>query len=160
MALLRGDEAPDEILPIAYGMEEGLATFYSAMASREADVEVVDLFNQLSEIEQKHKQRLLGVYLDLDPSVTDRETFESRVVAGLMEGGFTTEEFLEKNTETLKTVSDIINIAMMLETQALDLYLRYSQKITGQKSKTILFDIAEQEKAHLRALGSLMDIKA
>ncbi len=64
-----------------------------------------------------------------------------------MEGGFTTEEFLEKNKPTMQTIPGVLDIAMMLETQAMDLYLRYSQKIEEDRSKKILYDIAEEEKA-------------
>jgi rubrerythrin len=159
MSLVRGDESPEEILIIAYGMEEGLREFYSETAGRMDDVEIVDLFKELSEVEEKHKQRLFTVYLEIDKSVSDKEGFESRIVKDVMEGGFTTREFLEKNEEALKTVPDIINIAMMLETQALDLYLRYSQRISDPKGREILYDIAEEEKTHLRTLGRLMDSK-
>ncbi len=74
-----------------------------------------------------------------------------------MEGGYTTEEFLEQNRDSMKTVFDVLNIAMMLETQAFDLYMRYSQKAKDEKSKAVLYDIAEDEKAHLASLGRLME---
>jgi rubrerythrin len=77
----------------------------------------------------------------------------------VMEGGFTTEEFLEKNKPAMQTIPGVLNIAMMLEAQAMDLYLRYSQKIEEDKSKKILYDIAEEEKAHLGSLGRLLEIK-
>jgi len=60
----------------------------------------------------------------------------------------------------MDTVEGVLNIAMMLETQALDLYLRYSQKAENEESKTVLYDIAEEEKAHLATLGRLMEAKA
>ncbi len=46
---------------------------------------------------------------------------------------------------------------MMLETQALDLYLRYSQKAEDEESRNVLYRIAEDEKAHLTALGDMME---
>jgi rhodanese-related sulfurtransferase/rubrerythrin len=159
MDLLKGDEGPDEIILIAYGMEQGLGSFYSAMAERVDDIEVADLFKKLSEIEEKHKKRLLKVYISLDQSVSDEETFESRILSDVMEGGFTTQEFLKKNEEALHTIPDVINIAMMLETQALDLYLRFSQKVGYDKSKAVLFNISEEEKSHLSFLGRMMDRK-
>ena len=107
----------------------------------------------------KHKQRLFSIYLSLDQSVSDKETFESKTVSDVMEGGFTIEEFLEQNRPAMQTIPDVLNIAMMLETQALDLYLRYTQKITDDKGKTTLFDIAEEEKAHLVALGRLLETR-
>jgi sulfur-carrier protein adenylyltransferase/sulfurtransferase len=76
-----------------------------------------------------------------------------------MEGGFTTPEFLEQNRPAMKTIPGVLDIAMMLETQALDLYMRYSQRIDDDNSKKVLYDIAEEEKAHLGSLGRLLEIK-
>jgi rubrerythrin len=157
MARLRGDETPEEIITLAYGMEEGLGDFYKIMAERNEDGEVASLFLRLAGFEENHKQRLFELYATLDNSVTDRDSFEARIVSDAMEGGFTTEEFLERNRAAMETIPDLISVAMMLETQALDLYLRYSQRTEDDKSKAVLFDIAEEEKAHLRALGDLMD---
>lgn len=48
---------------------------------------------------------------------------------------------------------------MMIETQSLDLYLRYSQKSSDKRTKAILFDLAEEEKDHLKALGDMIEKK-
>ena len=71
--------------------------------------------------------------------------------------GFTTKEFLEENRPVMETTADILSLAMMLETQALDLYLRYSQKAEDEESRRVLYGIAEDEKAHLVALGEMME---
>jgi rubrerythrin len=160
MALLRGDETSQEIIILAYGMEDGLALFYKNLAERMDDPEVVSLLSKLGKIEQNHKQRLFDLYLTLDPAMTDKDAFEADIVSGVMEGGFTTEEFMEKNKDSMETVPDVLNVAMMLESQAMDLYMRYSEKSKDDKSKTVLYDIAEEEKAHLKALGRLMDERA
>jgi rubrerythrin len=78
----------------------------------------------------------------------------------MMEGGLTTEEFIAENRSAMKTVSDILDVAMMLEAQALDLYMRYSQKTKAPESKETLYTIAEEEKAHLEALGHLRGARA
>jgi sulfur-carrier protein adenylyltransferase/sulfurtransferase len=157
MVLLRGDETSQEIIVLAYGMEDGLAGFYKNLSERMDDPEVVGLLNKLAKIEKNHKKRLFDLYITFEPTVTDMETFEDDIVADVMEGGFTTEEFLEKNTGSMKTLPDVLSMAMMLETQAMDLYMRYSEKSKDVKSKAVLFDIAEEEKAHLKALGRLME---
>ncbi|MGA8140624.1 MAG: sulfurtransferase, partial [Desulfobaccales bacterium] len=41
--------------------------------------------------------------------------------------------------------------------QALDLYLRFADKLSRQDAKQILFKIAREEKAHLASLGLLLD---
>ena len=159
MVLLKGDETSQEIIVLAYGMEDGLAGFYGTMSKKMDDTEMVELLNKLAKIEENHKKRLFDLYVTLESNVTDRETFEHDIVTDVMEGGFSTEEFLEKNSDSMKTVPDVLSIAMMLETQAMDLYMRYSEKVEMGKSKSILYDIAEEEKAHLKSLGRLMEQK-
>jgi len=159
MALLRGDETPVEIIVLAYGMEDGLKRFYLTADETMVfdDPDVKGLLKKLAGIEEKHKQRLFDLYLQIEPSEIERDSFEKDIVSDIMEGGFTTEEFLEKNRTAMKTVPDLLSIAMMLEAQAMDLYVRYAQKIPGEKGRTILQDMAEEEKMHLKSLGRLMD---
>jgi sulfur-carrier protein adenylyltransferase/sulfurtransferase len=159
MSFMRGDETIEEIIVLAYGMEEGLRSFYTVVSERADDPDVADLAARLSKIEDRHKERLFSLYLNMHSSIASREAFESDIVAGIMEGGFTTEEFLEQNREAMTTAPDLLNIAMMLEAQALDLYMRYSEKIEDEPGKSILYDLAEEEKGHLTSLGRLMDKK-
>jgi rubrerythrin len=159
MVHLTGEETPTQIAVIAYGLEQGLADFYSKVAATNQESDVVDLLKNLAGIEEKHKEKVFDLYRALDPAVTDKQTFESQTVSRMMEGGFTTEEFLEQNREAMQTAEGVLNIAMMLETQGLDLYMRYAQKSENEKSRNVLFEIAEDEKAHLDALGRLMEAK-
>jgi len=135
-------------------------TEWKSLSERMDDSEVVGVLTKLAEIEQNHKQRLFDLYITLDPAVTNKDEFEDDIVTDVMEGGFTTEEFLEKNSDSMKKVPDALSMAMMLETQAMDLYMRYSEKAGDEKSKAVLYDIAEEEKGHLKALGRLMEQKA
>jgi len=159
MSYLRGDEDVMVIIALAYGMEEGLRGFYEAVSDRAEDPDVAGLAAKLSEIEERHKERLFALYVSLHSTTALREAFESDTVAGVMEGGFTTEEFLHQNRDAMTTVPDLLNIAMMLEAQALDLYMRYSEKLQDDPGKGVLYDLAEEEKGHLASLGRLMEKK-
>ena len=159
MALITGDESPADIIVLAYGMEQGLRGFYDMMASRTKDDAVKKMFLKLATIEDRHKERLFKLYTTIDKSVSEPERFEKDVVVRAMEGGLTTKEFLAQNQPVLQTIPEVLEIAMMIETQALDLYLRYSGESKDDKTRSVLFDIAEEEKAHLEALGRLMDEK-
>jgi len=159
MVYLRGVETPADIVLLAYGMEEGLGQLYLRLAEMTEDAEVRGLLSKLAGIEKKHKERLYEVYLTFHPSVEDRQVFEDRVKPGVMEGGFTVEEYLEENKPALQTTENVLNMAMMLETQALDLYLRYSQKVRNAKGEEVLNDLAEEEKAHLAALARLVEAR-
>jgi len=159
MMFVKGDEKVKEIVLLAYGMEYGLEEFYSTLALESGDPEVTEILTRLSRVEENHQKKLFELYLTLGPDPVDRETFESKRVSEMMEGGFTTGEFLQQHRDTMNTVPEIVSIAMMLETQALDLYLRFSQKVKDEKSKNVLYEIGDEEKAHLEMLGRLLEKK-
>lgn len=159
MINLKGTETPQEVIVLAYAMEQGLADFYSRVSAMTQDQELVDLLGKLTGFEIKHKDRLFALYQSLEPATQERALFEERIVPGVMEGGFTGDEFLEKNKPLLNAVQDLLSLAMMLEAQALDLYTRYSQKIQDSRSRSVLHEIAEEEKVHLAALGGLVDAR-
>jgi rhodanese-related sulfurtransferase/rubrerythrin len=157
MGYLTGDESTKEVLALAYGMEQGLAEFYTSVARKTENKEIQKVLTKLIGIEEKHKEKLYNLYLSLDPETGTRDKLESQALSGVMEGGFTTEEFLEQNLSLLDTPNHLLSLAMMLETQAFDLYMRYSQKAKDQQSRKVLQEIGEEEKAHIASLGRLLD---
>ena len=46
MAYVRGDETAEEILALAYGMEEGLGAFYAALGLRTQDPALKSVFDK------------------------------------------------------------------------------------------------------------------
>jgi rubrerythrin len=159
MDLVRGDESPGEIIRLAYGMEMSLGSFYETMSNRMEDKDVVELLNQLASIEEKHKQYLLKMLGSIEPLEVDRAAFELEISSTIMEGGFDSDEFIKKNEEFIRSVTGLLDVAMMLETQALDLYLRFAEKIESNEATEILFKISDEEKGHLAALGRLREEK-
>jgi sulfur-carrier protein adenylyltransferase/sulfurtransferase len=159
MIALRGEESPQEVIVLAYGMEQGLADFYKRVLGLIPDVEVKKVIGKLVQIEEKHTDRLFALYQSLEPATHERAVFEERIVSDVMEGGFTGEEFLEKNRPLLDTAENLLGLAMMLEAQALDLYTRYAQKVEDVQSRSVLHNIAEEEKAHLATLGALVEAR-
>jgi len=157
MARIGGRETPAEIMILAYGMEEGLESFYTLMAARSDGKEVSGLFDKLAGIEVRHKEKLFELYRDHAEAGINKQAFEQKIVVTAMEGGLTTEEFLASHQAVLETREEVVGLAMELETQALDLYLRYSSALENEKTKKVLFQLAEDEKAHLRSLGNLME---
>jgi len=157
--LVRGDETPAEIAALAYGMEECVQTFYKEMHNRAEDEELKGLFSKLASIEEKHKQTILELSAKIGTVGKGIEISKADTGGLVMEGGFDMVEFMAQNEPMLKTIPHVIELAMMLETQALDLYLRFADKSTNTETKTILFKIAGEEKAHLAALGRLLEEK-
>lgn len=156
MLFLKGDETPQEVIALSYGLEEGLQKFYAAAANLAIDPEVVRILARLAEIEVRHKQRLFELYLAVESNPLDREAFAVEINSEMTEGGFSPDKLLEQNLPTFKSAADVLNFAMMLEAQAMDLYMRYANKCEDQQVKAILFKMADEEKAHLQSLGDLL----
>ena len=157
MTMITGSESPIAILAVAYGMENGLKLFYQKIAADMPEGNTATLLNKLAGVEVKHGDRLFEIAKTLDVTVDTPEALLSRIDASLMEGGYTVDEFIDKYQSRLNTPRDVLNMAMTLEAQALDLYMRYAHKMAEPESRDILLKIADEEKAHLTALGVLMD---
>ena len=156
MMLLKGSETPGEIIFLAYGLEEGLRKFYSSSSKLAIDSAVIGILTKLAEIEVKHKQRLFDLYLTIDPTAPDIVTFEKRISSVLMEGGFEPDNLMEQSIQQFKNAAGVLDFAMMLEAQAMDLYMRYAEKSQNPEVKNILFKMANEEKAHLKSLGDIL----
>lgn len=74
-----------------------------------------------------------------------------------MEGGLTTSEYLERFHPDLANVVDVVSMAMSIEAQALDLYIRAASWADDEENRAILERIASEEKTHLGKLGQHFD---
>ncbi len=157
--LVRGDETPGEITQLACSMERALQFFYETMLGRTQDAELQDLFMQLAQAEINHRQRLRQVYQQLEPAGQEADACSDTVTSETLEGGFDLKEFLAANEAHLDTAPHVLDLAMMLETQALDLYLRFADRCAQAATRTILFAVADEEKLHLSRLGRLLEEK-
>jgi rhodanese-related sulfurtransferase/rubrerythrin len=157
MDIVRGDETPTEVIRLAYGMEHNLATFYRKIRDRIPNGELAQLLGKLASIEDKHKQSLFELYNTMEPFPVDRQAFESDVSVTFLEGGFNPEEFTKNNEKFLGAEDTVLDLAMMLEAQAMDLYMRFADRLEKQGAKDILYKISQEEKSHLEALGKLRE---
>ncbi|MBI5252497.1 MAG: ferritin-like domain-containing protein [Desulfomonile tiedjei] len=157
MDMISGDETPSEIIKLAYAMEQSLGEFYRVAKTKTKDDSVVGLLDRLASIEEKHKQYLLELYNELGATPASVESFDDQAAEQIMEGGFRTNEFMRRNERFLSDVRLLLDLAMMLEAQALDLYLRFADKTENERTKSVLHRIGDEEKTHLIALGKLRD---
>lgn len=155
--LLTGNESIEETLIIAYSLEAGLQDFYVTMIDKVDADEVKSLFRKLSDIEVIHQNRILKEYVQITGKEIDRDTFESEQVEKAVEGGLTTDEYIRLFKPDLNVLSDIVDLAMSIEAQALDLYTRVANRSTDERSRGALNKIAEEERVHLEQLAKLMD---
>ncbi len=151
------NEEPLEVLKVAYSMEQGLREFYLTLGKEAKKEKVKALFSKLAEIEVKHQMSIYIAYNNISKDDVNKNDFETMVEAKALEGGLTTEEYLDLFKPDLNSATDVISLAMSIEAQALDLYQRVSTKIGNKESKDVINKIANEEKAHLASLGKLMD---
>jgi rhodanese-related sulfurtransferase/rubrerythrin len=157
--MVRGDESPEEMLKLAFGLEQALEIFYDKCLEQAEDNDLKDLFNKLEHVEAVHKKKIYERYAALVPDAPDMAALEADVTSDIMEGGFRVKEFLAANQPWLKPLHQVLELAMMLETQALDLYLRFAEKSGEEGTKQVLFTLADEEKGHLKSLSRLFDEK-
>ncbi len=157
LALFSGNESPEETLVVAYSLEAGLHDFYMSMIPRMKNSDAKNLFGKLSEIEIRHQDTIFKEYLEIMGKSVNRKEFEKTVIVEAVEGGLTSEEYANMFQPDWESTKDIVDIAMSIEAQALDLYLRVSNQSIDPKSKKVLLQIASEERIHLTQLGKLME---
>ena len=160
MIVFSGDETPREVVFKAYAMEQNLQNFYLRRAETEAGGELKSLFEELAGFEEVHKKTLYNIYGRVAEEKMDREAFEAKALseAGeLTEGGVDIDAFLDEYGESLGREQGVFHLAAMVETQALDYYLRCAERMDKPETKDLFQLLAREEKAHLKLLAKFMD---
>ncbi len=156
MILLKGDESPEAVIALAYGLEQSLQAFYTAGAEVVGNATAAALLRMLADIETRHQRRLYELYQTLVTPAAGEDEFTARVNTDLMEGGFAVAEFMARHRTALATQESVLELAMSIEAQGMDLYMRYAERVADPKAKEILRGLADEEKAHLTRLGEMI----
>jgi sulfur-carrier protein adenylyltransferase/sulfurtransferase len=162
---IKGDESPEEIIRLAYRMEEGLKKFHEAFHAKTDDAALRALLTRLIKAEESHEKSLLALRsIDLSAQASPNlEVLPDQILefpgngSHLMEGGIDMDAFMKQNQAYLKDVPGYLDVAMMIETQAFDLYLRMATDSRNVLTRKILYRIGNEEKAHLELLGEYLN---
>lgn len=157
MEFFTGQESAEDSIIAAYGLEEGLREFYLTMQDKTSEQEAINLFAKLADIEILHQERLVQMYNEMTGKEVGMADFSADTVAPALEGGMSTQEYLDRFHPDLNSTTDILSLAMSIEAQALDLYQRASDKAKDVGSRDALQQIANEERAHLQRLADYMD---
>ncbi len=155
--LLSGKESLEEVLIVAYSLEQGLEDFYRNMIGQVDNDAVTNIFNRLASIEAIHRENLLALYQKVSGRKTSHEKIRSKLLPDIVEGGLSTEEYLNLYNPNLDSVADVVGMAMSIEAQALDLYDRAARQAVEETTRSTLYQIASEETTHLQQLGNLME---
>jgi rhodanese-related sulfurtransferase/rubrerythrin len=155
-----GAESPAEALLKAYAMEDTLQAFYAQRADMAETKDRIELFMKLAGFEDRHKDVLYELYTRIAEEVMSREEFESvalRNAEETAEGGVPVSEFMDRFPGAFDSDQGVLELALMVEAQALDYYLRCAMRAKTKDSMDIFQLLAREEKAHLKVLGKQMD---
>jgi rubrerythrin len=153
--LFEGNETPEQLLSLAYGLEAGNQKFYKNLSQTTEDEEVKKLFSMLAGMEDEHKERIWKRHQTTAKMPIDRESFETNVVTGVLEDGKTADAVLDHFSSMRQHPTDAMELAMSLETDALDLYLRMAHRTENEETEKIFFELSEEERLHLQKLAEM-----
>jgi len=155
--LFASAESPEEAVIIGFGLEMGLRDFYLSMQSKASRESTKVLFGKLADIEILHQDRLVELYVEITGTPLTVTEFAEKIAEPAMEGGLTTEEYLQLYKVDLDSELEVLGLALAIEAQALDLYLRAAERSDNSNAKQVLFQIADEERSHIARLSSYID---
>lgn len=141
-------EFPD-VFQMAYAMEEGLRQLYLGLVDRVTSKETQDFLERLAQFEEGHKAMLVAMFAP--------EGFGGSEETTIMEGGLDRQQILAHFDPQLDSMKDILQLGMMLEAQAQDLYTRLARKSAVGKSRELFHFLAQEEARHLSYLTEKLD---
>lgn len=158
-SLLSARSKRDALLT-SYGMETFLQAFYLRLHDEATDADAKGMYKRLAGFEDGHRNSIYERYTRAEESPLERDNFEAAANLVAAEGGVDPDQFIADHDAVLKSVADIVGMAMMFEAQAFDFYLRASRKFENEDMRKLMLGLAKEEQAHLKVLASFMDKQA
>jgi len=156
--LFSGGTSAEEAIVTGFGLEAGLRDFYTSMQIRVTNASTKALFGMLADIEVLHQERLVKLYAEMTGAEIALQDFAKKIAEPAMEGGLTTEEYLQLYQTDLESEIEVLGLALAIEAQALDLYSRAAQHSKEHEGfRTVLLQIAEEERGHMARLSEYID---
>jgi rubrerythrin len=149
----------EELIALAWWLEDGSRQFYSDLAAVVGDQEAKNLFEDLTAAEENHQTSLLKLYQDLS-GLTSESGFPGSVMSperegDVMEGGIRVSEAIEWAKG--KSVAEILEFSLSSEANSYDLYVKMQRQTKDQRSAQVFHLLSGEEKQHLERLSALFE---
>ena len=160
MAYFSPATKPEELMALAWFLEDGSRKFYSDLADTLMDQEAKDLYDQLTKEEEDHQHSLLNLYEEFSGKASDPGFPGSVLPPGkeggdVMEGGMRLSEALQWAKG--KKTTDILELSLSLETNAYDLYVKMERQMKDEHYAKVFHVLSTEEKQHLERLNVLFE---
>ena len=153
MAYLDPAKKPEELIALAWMLEEGSSDFYQEM-SRMKVPGAMSLFRDLSADEEKHKASLFKAYekfISKEPNPGfPRSLVSLEPGVDYLEGGIVLKKALEWAQG--KDLKEVLDFSLSLEVHAVDLYIKMERRVVGKEAKEVFQVLSNQERNHLQRL--------
>lgn len=155
--IFRDLQSPEEAVIVGFGLEIGLRDFYLSLQQKVALESTRKLLGKLADMEILHQERLVALYGEITGSEMSITEFGKTIVEPAMEGGLTTEEYLQLYDIDLQSEVELLGLALAIEAQALDLYLRSAARSKEEATRQVLLTIAAEERNHIGWISRSID---
>lgn len=159
MFLLDERKTTEELISLACVLEDGTLRFYEKTQELLQDRDAKPVFESLITDEVKHKAMILEAYRKIKGIHITDEFLEKESLTGFMEGGVSIEEILMWLKAPDRTLQDVLELSMQVETNSLDLYIKMLHEIEDENAQKVFGVLIAEEKVHLSRLGKLLDNK-
>lgn len=153
---------PEEIIPLAWALEEGMRRFYLEMAQREKDAATQKVYDGLKNVEINHQKMLAQLYRETIGAAPGDETdFLKKYMPAdhlehILEGQMKLGEMLEWVNG--RPMLEVLEYAIALEAKLYDLYHRMKEKYKDVPTVYKLYSqLAEEEHQHLELFIDLLE---
>lgn len=163
MAYFKDMEDPEEILLLAWALEEGTRRFYEKMADISSDTDAKEIYTGLANAEVKHQKTITGLYHKTTGTTADTVTpFYTKYLSDEE-----MEQFMEGQMKLSKvfiwakehSLTEVLEFAIALEAKLYDLYFRMKQKFKDPVVNQVYSTLAAEEKNHLDLFTDLLEKK-
>jgi rubrerythrin len=158
MAYFEPAQKPEEMIALAWILEEGACKFYNEIGKRQKGPDEAALFRELSEDEEKHKTSLFSIYQrragkGANPGFPHSLlSLESEI--DYIEGGVILNKALDWAQG--QELRDILDFSVSLEVNAIDLYIKMERRVEGVEAKEVFQALSNQERNHVKRLTAAL----
>ena len=164
MAYFSGVEKPEDVLSLAWALEESSRRFYKEMANITEDPEVKKVYDALKEVEKNHQKSVTKLYYEITGTAPDSAApfytkyLSENEMEQLMEGQMKLGEVLAWARQ--HSLSEVLEYSISLEAKLYDLYFRMKGKYTEPTINKIYSTLAAEEKNHLDVFTDLLETRS
>jgi len=159
MAYFEGTERPEELIGLAWILEDGSRRFYSALSDLYGDREAKELFLVLTDAEEHHKKSLVELYTRVSGKEPSKEFPRDFLLTGeagdVMEGGMSVSEGIDWVKR--HDLNAALDLSVSLEANSYDLYIKMSRNMKDEHAQNVFRTLVTEEKHHLEKLAELLE---